>query len=102
MQKWVFEVVHLVSAKKTKKEWQWIPVPPLEIVREFTKERQCPTCKSHMGVFAFIGQLANGRWFAFRKPPFLVRDGELCAILEPAQLPITVTVKAPATPVEPE
>lgn len=98
--KWTFEIIQLVSAKKTRKEWQWIPIPPLDVIKAFTRDHYCPMCKSHTGLFAYIGQLSNGRWLAFRRPPILARDGDLAAILEPVQSQATVTVQPPAqTPV---
>ena len=95
MKKWTFEIIQIVSIAKTRKEWQWIPVPPLDVIKEFTRDHYCPMCKTHTGLFAYIGQLSNGRWLAFRRPPFLVRDGDLAAILEAVQPQITVTAKAP-------
>ena len=95
--KWTFEIIQIVSIKKTRAEWQWVPVPPFDVIREFTRDHYCPMCKSHTGVFAYIGQLSNGRWLAFRRPPILVRDHDLAAILEPTQQQVTVTT---GTPVE--
>jgi hypothetical protein len=92
--KWIFEVVQIQSIAKTRKEWQWIPVPPPDVIKEFTADHYCPMCKTHTGVFAYIGQLQNGRWLAFRRPPFLARDGDLAAILEPVRPRVTITTQA--------
>lgn len=92
--KWTFEIIQIVSIKKTRKEWQWVPVPPFDVIKEFTGDHYCPMCKSHTGVFAYMGQLSNGRWLAFRRLPILVRDGDLAAILELAEAP---TVAEPQT-----
>ena len=94
MKSWKINIIRIADVKGIRAIWKWTPAPPPRIIWECLKDRMCAQCHGTVSPFIFIGQLPDGRYMAFRRPVWLLRNGCTGLVLIPPPAPTLFTQPA--------
>jgi hypothetical protein len=94
MEHWKIDIIRIADVKGIRAIWKWTPAPPPRIIWECLKDRMCAQCHGTVSPFIFIGRLPDGRYMAFRRPVWLLRNGCTGLVLIPPPAPTLFTQPA--------